>query len=171
MDFPPGVPSNFLRVRILRMTEPWLHPAAIAQSDRILRSYRHWLNQDLLPGIAGSAAARALFELPRVVVSHGTEPDPILNYGNQAALALWEMNWEQITATPSRFTAEPVARDERARLLAEVTRNGYIADYAGVRISRTGRRFRISQAIVWTLIDDDGHPAGQAATFDRWEFL
>ena len=40
--------------------------------------------------------------------------------------------------TPSRLTAEPVAREERARLLDEVTRNGFIANYAGVRISSRG---------------------------------
>lgn len=95
----------------------------------------------------------------------------MLNYGNRAALALWEMPWDELTRTPSRLTAEPVAREERARLLAEVTAHGHIANYAGVRISKTGRRFRIQQAIVWNLLDEAGGHYGQAAMFDRWEFL
>ena len=41
-------------------------------------------------------------------------------------------------------------------------------DYSGIRISKTGRRFRIEQAIVWNLTDGVGNQLGQAATFDRW---
>ena len=158
------------------MNDPWFTPTAIAQAALITRSYRHWLARDLLPtnGASGpdvSTLAQALFDAPRVVVSHGTQADPVLNYGNRSALALWEMSWEDLTRIPSRLTAEAVAREERARLLDEVTRNGFISNYAGVRISSTGRRFRIFEATVWNLIDTDGRPAGQGASFDRWEFL
>jgi hypothetical protein len=45
---------------------------------------------------------------------------------------------------------------------------GYIDDYAGVRVSRTGRRFLIEGATVWNLIETDGRLVGQAATFSRW---
>ena len=139
---------------------------------RLADSHRRWTGRDLLPLESDDRElARKLFTAPFVLVSHGTEVDPVLNYGNATALALWEMSWEQLTSTPSRFTAEAPNREERARLLAEVTQNGFIANYAGVRISRTGRRFRIAQATVWNLIGDDGSPAGQAATFGQWEFL
>jgi hypothetical protein len=115
--------------------------------------------------------AEALFHAPFVLVSHGTEVDPVLNYGNRAALTRWEMSWAELTHTPSRLTAEPVAREERARLLAEVTRHGHIANYAGVRIAKSGQRFRIRDAVVWNLLDEAGTPCGQAARFDRWEDL
>jgi hypothetical protein len=158
------------------MNDPWFAPAALAQAVLISRSYRHWLARDLLPAIGASdpdvqTLAKALFDAPRVVVSHGTEADPVLNYGNRSALTLWEMSWEELIRIPSRHTAEAVAREERARLLDEVTRHGFISNYAGVRISSTGRRFRIFEATVWNLIDTEGRPAGQAASFDRWEFL
>ena len=39
----------------------------------------------------------------------------MLNYGNRAALTLWEMSWEELTRTPSRLTAEPVARCDGLR--------------------------------------------------------
>jgi hypothetical protein len=81
------------------------------------------------------------------------------------------MSWEDFVQTPSRLTAEAPNRVERARLLAEVTARGYIANYAGVRISRTGRRFRIQAATVWNVVDESGAPSGQAATFDRWEWV
>ena len=135
----------------------------------LLDSFARLLGRELISR-QGSAEAQAerLFQAPFVVVSHGTEADPILNYGNAAALALWEMDLATLTRTPSRLTAEPVHRDERARLLERTRRDGYVDDYAGIRISSTGRRFRIEQAIVWNLVDAAGIHRGQAATFDRW---
>jgi predicted DNA-binding protein (UPF0251 family) len=56
-------------------------------------------------------------------------------------------------------------------LLEAVTERGFIDDYSGVRISKTGRRFRIAQATVWNLLNQEGKPCGQAAMFDHWEFL
>jgi hypothetical protein len=115
--------------------------------------------------------ARAVYQAPFVLVSHGTESDPVLNYGNASAQALWEMSWEQLTKTPSRFTAEAPNREERARLLAQVSAHGFIGNYAGIRISSTGRRFRIHQATVWNLINENHQICGQAATFEHWEYL
>jgi hypothetical protein len=69
------------------------------------------------------------------------------------------------------LTAEAPEREERARLMAEVTARGYIDNYAGIRIARTGRRFRIQAATVWNILDESGQPAGQAATFSQWNWL
>lgn len=154
------------------MIEPWATDWGRAHAATLARSFRHWMRRDLPVHTSGACAlAEALFNAPFVLVSHGTQADPILNYGNRTALALWEMAWDEFTRTPSRLTAEPVAREERARLLTEVTQHGHIANYAGVRISKSGRRFRIAQAVVWNLLDEHGAHYGQAAMFDRWEFL
>jgi hypothetical protein len=135
----------------------------------LLDSFARLLGRELIPRVGSiEEQAERLFHAPFVVVSHGTEADPVLNYGNAAALALWEMDFATLTLTPSRLTAEPVHRDERARLLERTLRDGYVDDYAGIRISSTGKRFRIEQAIVWNLVDAAGIRHGQAATFDRW---
>jgi len=135
----------------------------------LLDSFARLLGRELISR-AGSAAEQAdrLHHAAFVVVSHGAQADPILTYGNAAALALWEMTPEEFVRTPSRLTAEPVHRDERARLLDRTRRHGYVDDYAGIRVSKTGRRFRIEQAIVWNLTDARGIHRGQAASFDRW---
>jgi len=139
------------------------------QVQLLLDSFARLLGRELIAraGTADEQAER-LFQAPFVVASHGTEADPILNYGNARALALWEMSWEEFTRTPSRLTAEPVHRDERSRLLAQTRQHGYVDDYSGIRISKTGRRFRIERAIVWNLTAADGSHGGQAATFDSW---
>ena len=138
----------------------------------LLDSHQRMTGRGLL-GRSGDAAedARRLFEAPFVVVSGGAEGDQILNYGNAAALQLWEMDWDTLVRTPSRHTAEPMHRAERAAFLARVREHGFVDDYSGIRISKNGRRFRIQQATVWNLVDASGAFAGQAATFGHWEFL
>jgi hypothetical protein len=145
---------------------------AIAHTACLARSLKRWTGRELLPGVSNPIElSQKVFEAPFVIVSHDTEDDPILNYGNRTALALWEMSWEELTRTPSRLTAEAPNRDERARLLEIVTQRGFIDDYSGIRISKTGRRFCISHATVWNLLTEDDKPCGQAAMFDRWEFI
>ncbi len=151
------------------MIEPWATEPMRRHAAILRASHRRLLGRDLPAD--GADPARALFEAPFVLVSHGTETDPVLNYGNRAALRLWEMSWEELTRTPSRYTAEAPNREERARLLAEVSARGFIEHYAGIRISKGGRRFRIESATVWNLTDEAGGRWGQAALFDRYTFL
>ena len=152
--------------------EHWEQPAGLTHAEILLNSYRHWVGQELLERSGTTLdQARRLFEAPFVVVSHATQADPILNYGNQTALRLWEMPIESFLQTPSRLTAEPVHRDERSRLMARTTRDGFVDDYSGIRISSTGRRFFIARATVWNLLDPTGQYVGQAATFSEWQFL
>ena len=154
------------------MNSPRQTDFVIAHTQILARSLKHWTGRDLLPGnFSARELAEKIFHAPFVLVSHGTEADPVLNYGNAAALALWEMSWDELTHTPSRLTAEAPNREERAKLLATVTARGFIDDYSGVRISKTGRRFKISRAIVWNLLTKDNQPCGQAAMFAHWEFL
>ncbi len=144
-------------------------PAWIPFTTILLESFRRFVGRELLVRTGDVAAdAQALFHAPFVVVAHGTQADPILCYGNRTALELWEVDIPQLTAMPSRLTAEPMHRDERARLLARTTRDGFVDDYRGVRISRMGKRFLIQRAIVWNLVDAHEAHVGQAATFAEW---
>ena len=138
----------------------------------LTESYATWLGDELIdPSLSLEETARRLFEASFVVVSHGTQDDPIFNYGNRSALNLFEMDWQTFTQLPSRYSAEPMNRLERERLLTAVAKHNFIDDYAGVRITATGRRFHIPKAIVWNVIDRDGTYHGQAATFREWKFL
>lgn len=91
-----------------------------------------------------------------------------MNYANTTVLALWETSLPALLAMPSRLTAEPLAQEAREKLLAQVALRGFITGYAGVRISATGRRFKIENVTIWNLTDADGRFSGQAACFDRW---
>lgn len=147
--------------------------AWLARHVRLLRaSYQHWSGQDLLPSdIDSHQAVDALEQADFAVVSHGTQVDPIFNYGNAMALRLFETSWAAFTALPSRLSAEPLIQSERDLLLARVTKHGWIDDYTGVRISQQGKRFLIRNATVWNLLDESGQPYGQAALIKDWEPL
>lgn len=151
---------------------PWLNPDWQRQIKRLLDSYQRHVGRELLDRSGSSAQqAERLFHSPFVVVSHGMEVDPVLNSANAVALQLWELSLEAFLRTPSRQTAEPMHRDERARMLEQTARQGYIDDYRGIRITSTGKRFRIDRATVWNIVDEAGNRAGQAATFEDWVFL
>lgn len=154
--------------------EIWQDPAIIAWTELLLDSYERLLGRSLLPQEwTALERSRALYHAPFVVVSHGTEANPIFNYGNRVALDLWGLTWEEFTGLPSRATVkdDDISGAEREKMLARVRETGYIDDYRGIRVSKTGKRFRIENVIVWNTIDRDGIYRGQAATFASWTFL
>jgi hypothetical protein len=155
------------------MSSPvWQQPEIIRWSQILTANFRQLLGKDLIdPVQSPEQLAQNLFHAPLVVVSHGTQADPIFNYGNKTALELWSTSWIDLIKTPSRLTAEPVNRDTRAAMLEQANKLGYIDNYQGIRISSTGQRFVINQAIIWNLSEESGLKCGQAATFADWKWL
>lgn len=150
----------------------WATPVMLAWCQNLLDSYVFWVKKELISRCGTSFdQAQRLFNSPFVVASHGIQKDPILNYGNQVALDLWEMDWTQFTQTPSRLTAEPVNREERARMLSQARKQGYLSDYRGIRISSSGKRFSVEQATIWDIQNSEGEVLGQGATFSTWQFI
>lgn len=153
-------------------SQPWTDPAVIEWSQLLLNSFRRWTGRELLERAGDpSYQAHALFLSPFVVVSHGAEEDPLLNYGNQMALDLWELPWDQFVQTPSRLTAEPINRAEREWMLEQAKVRGYLDTYRGVRITSTGHRFLVDNARIWNVVDAQGQRVGQAASFAQWTWL
>lgn len=138
----------------------------------LIDSYASLTGKSLLgEGIQAISATEALFDASFALLSHGTEADPILNFGNRQALALWEMDWPTFTSMPSRLTAEPAQRAGREKLLADVKRQGYSDCYRGIRIASSGQRFEIIDAVVWSVFDSEGVYRGQAAMIPSWRFV
>lgn len=151
---------------------PWQHEAVIRHSQRLLDSFQYWTGNSLLETSGSSLEiAQQLFEAPFVLVSHGTESDPIFNYGNRRALELWELSWQEFTRMPSRKTVAVVEYEERDRLLAEAATKGFVTSYSGVRTSSTGQRFYIKDTILWNVIDEQNQRCGQAAVFSKYQFI
>ena len=155
--------------------------AAIAPHELLLaRTYLRLTGKALSPGLDEkvlfglddrTAAARSheqLWNADFALLSHGTQPSPIINYGNLMAMNLFEVDWKALTSMESKYTAQQDVREDRQELLQRVREYGYVDDYTGIRISATGKLFRISQATVWELhCPKSGVRLGQAATFRR----
>jgi hypothetical protein len=71
-------------------------------------------------------------------------------------------------STAPRLSAEAPNRGERQAFLNDVLRLGFVDDYTGLRITKSGRRFWVEAATVWNLIDAGGNLRGQAALLRRW---
>ncbi len=138
-------------------------------AELILSSFSRLTGKNLIdPKLPVSERYRQLYEASFCAVSHNAEADPVFNYGNQAAQALFEMDWDDFIKLPSRLSAEQQVREERERLLSQVEERGFVDDYVGVRISSSGKRFLIENAVVWNLINENGDFLGQAAVLYEW---
>jgi hypothetical protein len=151
------------------MPQPWESPAVTALLRRIVASHRRWTGRDLA-GLAADAPdlAAAAFAAPVVLLAHDGGADPRFTYANRRAQELWELEWDAFIGMPSRLSAEPEQVAERQRLLERARDRGFIADYSGIRRSRSGRRFRIDGVLLWNVLDERDAPLGQAATFTGW---
>ena len=140
---------------------------------RLLRnSYSRLLQRPLTPTDMNDAQAAAyLYKAPMVLLSHNTDADPVFNYANRAGMNLFELSWGELVILPSRMSAQPLSRKQRQHLLDQVTAKGFIDNYQGIRISKTGKRFKIKNAVVWNLLDEDNIFRGQAACFSEWDYL
>ncbi len=145
-------------------------------SHLLLNSYQHWTGKPLLSDhqLADSKdAVQALMTAPFAIASHQAGDDPIFNYANHQALALFKMTPEEMLGLPSRYSAEPMLREARAEFLHQVATHGFIENYAGVRIAKDGSRFFIEQATVWNVVDvkSPKQVLGQAVIIKAWHAL
>jgi len=53
--------------------------------------------------------------------------------------------------------------------MQSVKEKGYAEGYSGIRISSTGKKFKILNASIWNILDDGKVIIGQAAAFMKWE--
>ncbi|MDB5564525.1 MAG: uncharacterized protein JWP84_1091 [Tardiphaga sp.] len=144
-------------------------PAAALDADfftLLTTSYARAVGMPLVA--AGQDAAWLYNDAPFAVLAHNTDADPRFVYANRTAQDCFEYKWDEFVTLPSRLSAEAPNRDERQRLLDAVAHNGFISDYRGQRIAKSGRRFWIDGGTVWELIDDVGQRRGQAAIFTSW---
>ena len=65
-------------------------------------------------------------------------------FASRAALTAFGALLDQFIGMPSRLSAAALDRAERQALLDRVSAHQFIDDYSGIRISLTGRRFRIT---------------------------
>jgi PAS domain-containing protein len=132
----------------------------------LTESYARLVGKQLAP--AGKDAQWLYEAAPFVVLAHSPEDDPKFIYANKAAQKCFEYSWEEFLSLRSRLSAEAPDQAERQALLEQVTRNGFMTGYRGVRVAKSGRRFIIEDGVVWELVDREGMRHGQAATFLSW---
>lgn len=151
----PGEGNNFYRDHVALLVD----------------SYQNLLRRSFMEHASEDAQGLALFTAEFALLSHNTDPDPLFNYANRKAMDLFELSWDELIGMPSRLSVEPENHQARERVMAQVTATGFVENYTGIRVSKTGRRFRIDNAVIWNLYDRQGEYRGQAACFSDWVYL
>lgn len=119
----------------------------VTSNDCWRRAIGRWSVGTCAPDAGGD-----LYDALAALLMHGNEADPVFSDANRTAQGLWGLTWDEFIRLPSRLSAEPLIQAERDGLLARVRAHGFIDDYQGVRIAKDGTRFRISSAMVWTVV-------------------
>ena len=108
-----------------------------------------------------------------VLITHGTEDDPIYNFANRAALAAFWRPWDDMVRLPSSQSVvlRSVDASKRIELMKSVTDNNYVENATGIRVRDDGKFIQLVDAVVWNIVDDDDDRTyiGQAAFFDRYQ--
>lgn len=76
-----------------------------------------------------------------------------------APVGQFALGWSEFAALPSRQSAESIEREDREKLLNEVSQNGFTNDCSGIRMASTGKPFLVNQTAVWNLMGDQAHIA------------
>jgi hypothetical protein len=151
---------------------PYTLPKVIEHSVLLVTSFRRWTDHDLIdPGASPEICAKNLYHAPFVLLSHDMQPDPIFSYANLSAQKLWNYSWKEFMHLHSRVSAAPDATAERQHLLDRAMQQGYVNHYSGVRVTKAGKKFHISDAIVWNVVDAKEKRHGQAVIFSQWTWL
>ena len=151
------------------MTDVTPFPAAAldpALFELLTSSFARTVGRSLIDGRQDATWLYA--DAPFALLAHSTAADPLFIYANRTAQRRFEYSFDEFLTIPSRMSAEAPNREERQRLLDAVARDGFIDNYRGLRIAKSGKRFWIESAIVWELSDNDGTRRGQAAMFSEW---
>jgi PAS domain S-box-containing protein len=131
-------------------------------------SHHQLLGRALASSPPGSELGAWLYEVaPFCLLAHDGGEDPRFVYANQTAQRCFGYAWSELVGLPSRLSALPDAREERAALLASVAKNGFAEGYRGLRVTKSGQHFWIEDVTVWNVLDVRGRPIGQAATYAR----
>jgi hypothetical protein len=141
---------------------PW-DPLWVAQ---MVASHRRLVGRELAAQLPAAELGEWLYrEAPFCLLGHDGAADPRFVYANETAQRCFEYPWSELVGLPSRLSALPGVREERAALLAAVARDGFASGYRGLRVAKSGRRFWIEDVTVWNVLDREGRCIGQAATY------
>ena len=133
------------------------------------------IHQHILTHLNNPSKDSDLDSLPYPVLAHSGTPtsnhEPIFIYANTVASTLFDYPLKELIGLPSRLTAEPQERNSRKEMLLEAAQKGFISNYEGIRVTSKGKKFKISEALIWNLKDEQGSIVGQAALLPKWEYL
>lgn len=143
-----------------------------ALSTRLIASWaRHASVDALVDGLSMVLGRRQravfLYESAACILAHDGAADPHFTYANEGAQRLFGYTLETFIGMPSRLSARPAQRDERAAILNAALKDGFYQGYRGVRVRADGSLFVMEDAAIWTVFDEQGYSIGQAARFTR----
>ncbi|CAB9507466.1 MEKHLA domain-containing protein [Seminavis robusta] len=137
-------------------------------NDMLWEEVASTANNNNLPAIENITTAEQLDQNKRFgILSHGIQEDPIYNYGNAAALELFDNTIEDLCQTPSRYSTVESLMDDREQLIQSINTFGHGTIRDATRRTTKEKLFVIATIWIWHVFDDNGTRIGLAALYDR----
>lgn len=148
------------------MTSRDLNPNDLEFFELLVGSFRRVVGRDLLEKNRGPEWLYG--DAPFAVVAHNSEAEPLFVYANATAQRRFGYSWSEFTRLKAKLATGQVKSCEQAQLLDAIDRKGFVTNYRGLQVMKSGGRFRTEDATVWQLKDRHGVSQGQAAMFSKW---
>ncbi|MBO9703601.1 MAG: MEKHLA domain-containing protein [Sporocytophaga sp.] len=150
----------------------WMNPDTVKHCKLIAKNYKFWTGKELFEEkLHESELSEKMYNAPFVILSHGTQADPIYNYVNLKAQELWEYTWDEMIKLPSRRSAGTNETAQRLELIKEGQEKGITFTEKALRESCSGKKFYIKNVVLFNLLGEGGEYEGQCAIYNDWEFV
>ena len=138
-------------------------------------SHKKYLARPLLePEPAEEQRAAALWQAPFVLMVHDDSEECALEYGNQAAMKLFEMEYLDFFGTSSFALVHPDAEVQQDWIWSLRDVEERFEKYAVVPrlrlMSATGRALVARAVLVFRVDSLEDEPIGQAVLFSKWQY-
>jgi hypothetical protein len=154
---------------------PWADEVSNLLLGLVGISHKKYLARPLLePEPSEEQRAAAIWEAPFVLMVHDDSEACLLEYGNRAAMALFEMEYLDFFGTSSFALVHPDAEVQQEWIWslrdAEERFEKYVVVPRLRLMAASGRALVARDALVFRVDSLEDEPIGQAVVFSKWQF-
>lgn len=127
----------------------------------INKSYKESFNDTLVPFLDAHDLVLKLHHAPYPLFAYDGNDSPKYTYMNLAAQRLFKVTQEEVEHLSVTETTAETLRKNLLNFILEVKSKKRYVSYSGLRITTTGEQFRLENAYLWAIYNNQKQYIGQ----------